>query len=134
MARIPTDRKILQAIHNRYYEAFITFDEEEPDREAKILIPIDCVEIAGQLKIDYESVFGRLYYHMEKKYGYERENGVIVPFFIKATQRERHLVNFSLLEAVLASLQEEWNQRLWSFGFSIASLVMSLFALGFSIF
>ena len=48
MARIPADRAILEAIYDRYHSQFVAFDPQEPDREAKILIPIDCAETRCQ--------------------------------------------------------------------------------------
>jgi hypothetical protein len=133
MARIPTDRETLEVIYKRYHDRFVAFDVNEPDRETKIMIPIDCVEIAHKLKVDPDIVFGRLYYHLEPKYGYERSDGTQVAFFARVAGRERNCINFPLMVSILAGLQEEWNKHRWALGMAIASLVLSIVAIVVSI-
>ena len=76
--KIPTDRQILDAIYNEYYSTFTEYSKKEADRSAKIYVPIDCGKIARKLGVDGDIVFGRLYYHLEKKYGYKLANGALV--------------------------------------------------------
>jgi hypothetical protein len=133
MSKIPSDRKILQTIYDRYRDRFARFDKGSPDREAKILIPIDCGEIATRLNVDPDVVFGRLYYHLENKYGYRKPDGVQVLFF-GHTNNERNCINFPLSASVLAGLQEERNKHLWAIGVALVSLVLSVAAIGVSIF
>ena len=68
--RIPTDREILQEIYDRHYETYVSFSKEKPSRSAKIMVPIDIEIIAKHFKVDVDIIFGRLYYHLEKKFGY----------------------------------------------------------------
>lgn len=128
MKRPPTDREILQLIHDRYLEKFGNFKkgESEDDRETKIYVPIDCETIAKKLGVDPDIVFGRLYYHLDKKYGYTQSNGANVHLFTIAAGSDRHAVNFPMLSAVLAELRQSW------FEFT-APLVVSAFALAISI-
>ena len=129
MANVPTDREILQAVYDRYHQQFTAYDPGNPDRVAKILIPIDCLAIAHDLGgVDPDIVFGRLYYHLEQKHGYDRPPGR-VSFFALEAGGERHCVNFPLLTSVLAGLQEERDRHVLTLWLSIASIVVSLIAI-----
>lgn len=110
MSRPPTDREILQKIHARYLDEFGGFkrDRSESERSSKIYVPIDCAVIAEDLNVDPDIVFGRLYYHLDKKYGYTQENGAKVHLFTLAVGKDKNAVNFPLLSAVLAELDQSW--------------------------
>ena len=77
----PTDKQILEVIYNKYYDNFSLFSKDNSLRETKIYVPIDLEKIANELKVDNDIIFGRLYYHLNKKYGYINENGSKVHFF-----------------------------------------------------
>ena len=134
MRRPPTDREIIRAIHKRYYDAFGRFDRSspEPERSSKIYVPIDCEVIAKELEVDPDIVFGRLYYHLNKKYGYEKPDGSKVELFAFAIGKDRHAVNFPLLSAVLAELEESWFRFTGPFLLSGFALFASLLAVAFS--
>src|ERR1700682_5580406 len=108
MAKLPTDRELLRAVYDRNYAEFAAFDSKAPTRATKIYVPIDIATIADQLKVDNELAFGRLYYHLEPKFG-EPEGKSEIHFFLialpSASGTERHVINFPLLESVLASLE-----------------------------
>lgn len=53
------------------------------------------------------SLFGRLYYYLDKKHGYKQDDGTLVPLFSLKVGEDTHCVNFPLLVSVLASLQSE---------------------------
>ncbi len=124
MKRPPTDREILKRIHKRYYKEFGNFDRSnsKPERETKIYVPIDCEVIAEDLRVDPDIVFGRLYYHLDKKYGYAQPDGSKVHLFAFTVGKDRHAVNFPLLSAVLAELEQTWIRV-------TVPLIISLFAL-----
>lgn len=126
MKRPPTDREILKKIHDRYYSDFCNYDEDNKKRSSKIYVPIDCDAIAKELKTDSDIIFGRLYYHLDKKYGYEQDDGSKIPLFSMRVGGDKHVVNFPLLSAVLAELE------LSHFKF-LMPLVLSIIALGMSI-
>lgn len=131
MKRPPTDREILQKIHDRYLEEFGDFKQGDPksERQTKIYVPIDCKAIANDLKVDSDIVFGRLYYHLDKKYGYRRDDGSKVHLFAFALGNERHVVNFPLLSAVLAELKQSWFQFAAPLIISVIALLVSLVSL-----
>ena len=128
MKRPPTDREILRTIHKRYYQEFGAFKRGNPEseRETKIYVPIDCEVIAKDLGVDPDIVFGRLYYDLDKKHGYTQQNGSEVHLFAFKVGKDRHAVNFPLLSAVLADLEQSW------FRFT-APLLISLLALLISV-
>ncbi|ELW3045003.1 hypothetical protein ACRCO3_28305 [Pseudomonas aeruginosa] len=108
--KTPTDLVILRLIYKLYYEEFKNFSIEagvENGRKSKIFVPIDCKLIATQLKVDADIVFGRLYYHMEEKYGYRRDDGSKVAFYTSLEGEANRCVNFPMLASVLAGLEEE---------------------------
>ncbi|MGL4713256.1 MAG: hypothetical protein ACRCWP_12090, partial [Shewanella sp.] len=99
--RSPTDLEVLERIYSKYYQDFTEYEDDENIRASKIYVPISCDEIAKKLKVDGDIVFGRLYYHMEKKYGYKQSDGSNVHFFAFRVGKESHCVNFPLLSSVL---------------------------------
>ena len=130
MRRPPTDREIQRRIHKKYYENFGKFDREkpEPERSSKIYVPIDCEAIAKDLGVDPDIVFGRLYYHLDKKYGYINPDGSRVHLFAFAVGKDRHAVNFPLLSAVLAESEESWFRFTAPFIVSGFALLVSILA------
>lgn len=131
--KIPTDREILQKIFDRYYENYAEFSREAPCRSAKIYVPIDCSEVSRNFGIDVDIVFGRLYYHLEKKFGYTQPDGLKVHFFMLKAGSDSHCVNFPLLTSALAGLHEEHRKQTWAVGFAIASLIVSIVSVVISI-
>lgn len=128
--KLPTDLQILNAIYERYYEEYSRYDMEHPQRNTKLLVPIDIAQIASDLKVDDDIVFGRLYYHLEQKYGYEKDNGKSkVAFFRKDLTKdgntEQHVVNFPLLASVLAELRYEHRQYQIATILSVVALVLA---------
>lgn len=106
---LPTDRQVLRTIYETYYEDFKLFDlhSENNSREAKIYVPIDIKRIAEKLKVDPDIIFGRLYYHINPKYGWTHEDKVkVLPFSLMVGQKDKHCVNFPLVASVLAELEE----------------------------
>ena len=131
MPRPPTDREILQKIHDRYLDQFGQFERDNigNERSSKIYVPIDCAAIAKDLRVDPDIVFGRLYYHLDKKYGYTQDNGAKVHLFTMAIGKDRHAVNFPMLSAVLAELQQSWFRFTAPLVISGIALVISVISL-----
>jgi len=126
MSKNVTDRVILKETYKIYYSDFCAFDEKKPSRQTKIYVPIDCALISKKLGLDPDIVFGRLYYHLDKKHGYKQEDGTLVNLFVKQIGSERHAVHFPLLSAVLAEHEQSYLR------FTIP-LYLSIVALSFSI-
>lgn len=124
----PSDLKILSVIYNLYYEEFKNFTHEpdvENGRVSKIYVPINCKVIAKELDVDSDIVFGRLYYHLEQKYGYKIAEDRVA-FFSLGVGSDRHCVNFPLLASVLAGLQEESSKFQWATILSGSAVVISI--------
>lgn len=85
--------------------------------------------------VDEDIIFGRLYYDLEKKYGYKRDDGPPVSFFVRNIGAdELHCINFPYLASVLASLRDENRKYQTAVSFSIISLTVSVIALFVSVF
>jgi hypothetical protein len=126
---IPTDLKILDAIYRRYYAEFAKYSNGDGSRGSKTYVPIDIKQIAHDLKIDGDIVFGRLYFHLEHKYGYKQHDGTRVPFFAPGLGHEVNCVNFPFMASVLADLQDQsrkHNVAIWIAGGSLVVSVVSI--------
>ena len=133
MRRLPTDFEILNAIYERYYDTFASFTREKPSRSAKILVPIDIDALAREMGVDHDIVFGRLYYHLEKRYGYKNDDGSVVHLFALRVGDDGHCVNFPLAASVLANLRDENRKYRLATVIAVVSLVVSLVSLYISI-
>lgn len=120
-----SDRVILKKIYKTYLAEFKSFDEGR--RVNKVYVPIDCKLIAKGLNMDSEIVFGRLYYHLDKKYAYKQSDGSAVDLFSIEIDGDRHVVHFPLLSAALAEEEQSFLR------FS-TPIVLSLFAILLSVF
>lgn len=130
MKRPPTDLKILEEIYNRYYEDFAAYTRDSPNRDTKVYVPIDIRAIAEHFQVDGDIIHGRLYYHLDNKYGFETREGKKVPFFLFREHHEHpHNVQFPILAAAIASLRDERNKFLWAIWLAGASFVLSVIAL-----
>ncbi len=127
MPRTPTDLQILDRIYERYYASFTAFDEGKPQRSARIYVPIDVAELATHFGVDADIIFGRLYYHLEKKHGYKASDGADVPFFALRVGGDAHCVNFPYLASVLADLRSGDRKYRLATGMAVVSFVISVF-------
>ncbi|MDH4610800.1 hypothetical protein [Pseudomonas sp. BN102] len=82
--------------------------------------------IANELDTDGDIIFGRLYYHMEQKYGYRRDDGSRVAFFLLQAGNDHKCVNFPLLASVLAGMQEEDSKFKVSTWLSTVAIVVAV--------
>ena len=131
--KVPTDHAVLNDIYNHYYSAFAGFSSEGKERGTKVYVPVDIRAVSKRLRVDPDIVFGRLYYHLEKKYGYQQSGGEHVCFFSPVVGTDRHCVNFPLLGAVLAGMREERRKTHWAVGIAILSLIVSAVSIVISI-
>ena len=127
--RLPTDRRILVTIYDHYHDAFTAYSDESKTRSCKIYVPIDIGAIARLLKVDGDIVFGRLYYHLERRYGYRNRDGSHVHFFARRVGEDTHCVNFPLLASVLADLQDQSRKHWWAIGIAVGSFFVSVASL-----
>ena len=128
MRILPTDLKILNAIYEQYYDTFVSFLKNNSDRNAKNLIPVDIKLIAQKLGVDVDIIFGRLYYHLEQKYGYSRENGAKVVFFTLkagADGADENCINFPYMASVLANLRDREKKYSIPTNITIFSLIIA---------
>ena len=131
--RLPTDLQILDAIYDRYYETFAKYEEGDKGRSAKIYVPIDIREIGRDLKVGDDIVFGRLYYHLEHKHGYKRDDGASVHFFSLRVGEDVHCVNFPLMASVLADLREKSRKYSVATCIAVVSVIIAVASIVISI-
>lgn len=131
---LPTDLAILSKIYDLYYDDFVAFDEKNPTRTDKYIVPIDCEEVARELNADAELVFSRLYYRLNQEYGYSKimpdGKKLLVKVFIREPGWRKHYVHFPFMTSVLADLKEKeekfWIGKVVAFLALIGSLVSLL--------
>lgn len=104
---MPTDRKILEFIYKTYYQEFWEFSNENQTRVTKNFMPVDISKVARHFNTDDDIIFGRLYHHLDNKYGYMSDDGLRVPFYTEVAGENKRCINFPLLASVLAGLQED---------------------------
>ena len=116
-----------------YHKDFVLYDQDKTVRETKIYVPISCQEIADRLNVNGDIVFGRLYYHLEEKYGYKVPDEPVptrVHFFALKSGDDYHCIHFPLLVSVLAGLRQERKNFWTSTAIAISALIISLVSLG----
>lgn len=128
MKKIPSDLEILTVIYNEYQDTFRSYATEEPDRIARIRVPIDIYAVAEEVGVDEDMIFGRLYYHFNKKYSYRDENGERITFFT-SLKFEGMSVNFPLVASVLADLEKDDMKYKMTLSMSVAALSVSIIAI-----
>lgn len=134
MARaIPTDETLLDTIYRRHLKAFSDWSDENKTRVAKIWVPIDIESLGKKFRCDPDLIFGRLYYHMNEKYGSSTGDGQDVNFFNMRLANDRHVVNFPLLTSVLADLQDNRKRFIISTRLAALSLVVSAISIGIAV-
>jgi len=134
MARpIPTDEHLLAMIYKNNLKDFSDWSEDNKTRVAKIWVPIDIDSMAKKYRCDPDLIFGRLYYHMNEKYGSRTGDGQDVNFFNMRLANDRHVVNFPLLTSVLANLQDERKRFIISTRLAALSLVISAISIGIAV-
>lgn len=134
MKRTPTDLEMLNVIYEQHYDQFAQYSKDSPERESKIYVPIDCASIANQLGVDGDIVFGRLYYDLENRYGYTKDDRSKVHFFAFAMGEDRHCVNLPLLASVLAGLRHENKRFLVTTWIAVLAIIISSISLGVAIY
>ena len=130
MRRPPSDFELLWAIYERHRADFT-----EPGLTATatgVMIPIDVEAVAADLGTDADTVWGRLYHHLDRLYGEESRPGSSRRALFMPSEAE-NMVNMPLLEAVLAGLWQERNRQLWAVWASAVSVAIALAALVVSI-
>lgn len=133
MKPLPTDYELLAEIYRRYFDAYVAFDENaSTKRSTKNYVPIDVAAVARALGSESDLVFGRLYYHLESKYGFDDGEGgegrpaPRVHFFAVRVGGDTHAVHFPLLASILADLRDQRAKHLLATWVSLIAFAMSL--------
>jgi hypothetical protein len=92
------------------------------------MVPIDIEALAEHFGVDVDIIFGRLYYHLEKKFGYTQVDKSNVHLHTESGE-DTECVNFPLMTSVLAGMHEEHRKHVWAIWIAIGSLVISIASL-----
>ncbi|MCR9595598.1 hypothetical protein NB525_16585 [Vibrio alginolyticus] len=130
---IPTDKEILELIYKKYKNDYLSYKNDKSIRKAKIFVPLNIEDISSDLKTEADIVFGRLYYHMDEKYGYKRSDGSNVNFFVLKIGEDKYSVNYPLMVSVLASLRAENKKFFVPVMISILSTLVAITTLSLKI-
>jgi hypothetical protein len=68
--RPPTDYELLKAIYERHEKDSLP----RVSAPTGVFVPVDIPAIAARLGSDPDTVFGRLYHHLDRVYGEERRD------------------------------------------------------------
>lgn len=129
MNTLPSDRFVLQCIYDMYKDQYPGPKRESGRAENDPYIAINVPAVAKKLQCSSELLFGRLYYHLDKKHRYKQENGSLVPLFYLKVGEKKHAVNFPYLASVLASENRDYVRFLLPLGLSSLALVVSIVSL-----
>ncbi|MFA4993866.1 MAG: hypothetical protein WC521_00980 [Bdellovibrionales bacterium] len=117
-----SDYFLLNTIQKMYEGDYINRD----NNKTAFYIRIDCEVIAKFMNVDPEMVFQRLYYHLNKKYGYTENDKTKVEFFAFEIGGVRHCINYPYLCAVLATMEDDQKELRNTKRLAWASLVISI--------
>ena len=131
--KLPTDLEILEEIYRRYFDVYKRFSRGDAERDSKVYVPINVKSLAEHFGTDPDIIFGRLYYHLDPKYGFARPDGSKVAFFTLKAGDDRHAIQFPLLASVLAALRQEQSKYILATWLSVAALVVSTISIVLSI-
>ena len=129
MARLPTDRYLLQCIFDVYAADFPGPKDAGGTGLNDPFVPIDIHAIAKRVDMSPELVFGRLYFHLDHKYRYKHESGAITSLFQLQVGDKRHAVQFPYLASILAEKNQEFRRFAFSLGLSAVALGVSISSL-----
>ncbi len=128
MSEIPTDLEILEDIYYRYHDDFRKYAKKDPDRIARIRVPIEVEDVAEACGVEEDMIFGRIFYHFNKKYSYMDSQGEVTTFF--TTEKFEGLsVNFPLVASVLADKYAEKKKSETLLFIAGTAVVISIIAL-----
>lgn len=135
--KVPTDLQILAKIAKLYSKDFISFVEGESNRNSKIYVPIDVDRIGKDLGVDGDIIFGRLYYHLNNKFSYKKEDGTKVEFFARQIgpigKEDKHCIQFPYAISVLADLKYENKKFRIATIIAVVSIIISLISVTIAI-
>jgi hypothetical protein len=104
--------------------------QSAPDKDGnRIYVPIDVKHVARLLDNDAHVLFGRLYYHLDQRYRYKKDEGAFVHLFAPQVGSARHCINYPYLCALLADFREQRAESRKAFWLSVTALVLSVGAI-----
>ena len=142
--QLPTDRDVLRCIYEMYSPEYPKILGGQVRSENDPYVPININEVAAKLDTLPELIFGRLYFHLNRKYNYKMDSGDSVQLFIldiedkKRSDVKIDVIQFPFLTSILAGLEEEHSRFSSSkrtsyifIGIALGSLFVNILSKGF---
>ena len=109
----PSDFRIIEQIYDDYIDEFEQTADSTAEGGEKVYVEIDIVALAEKLKVNKHVLFGRLYYHLDKKHRYkDEETGAWTHLFARVLADKRHCIHFPYLSALVAEQQRDMRRFL----------------------
>lgn len=127
--KIPSDLQIIEEIYKRHVKDYEAWKEGDSTRTSKNYVPVDITAVAKSLCVDVDIVWGRLYYDLDNRYSYQKNDNSWVHLFTPRLGKDRDCVHFPYLVSVISSLRSKrwqlWVPAIFS-GLAIAVSMASL--------
>ncbi len=126
MLENPSDRVIVKCIYDTYRAKIEKSKNQGPSLPSALYIQIDRNSIAKKLNMHPDVLYGRLLYHLNKKHSYEEVNGAKIHLFSHEVESGALAVNFPLLGAVLADVEQSFYRYMLPVVLSMVALTLSV--------
>jgi len=122
--KFPSEREVLRCVA-KMYESSIPASGGDVDP----YLPMNVTAVAEQLGCKPATLFGYLFYHLDRKHHYEAAPHTYVHLFVDKVGERRHCVNYPYLVGILAAQDAEHTRSQWAISLSMAAFVLSLAAI-----
>jgi len=121
-----SDMAILVEMYEMYLPTFLErANRPNGNPQDKVYVPIDVDVLAKKLSMNRDVLWGRLYYHLDQKHGYERD-GAKTHLFAKQVGTEHHCINFPLVSALAAEREHELRRYLLPVVIAMSGVILSV--------
>lgn len=133
MSTLVSDRCVLQCIYQMYENKYPKSSADLVVSDNDPYVAIDLRAVAKKLDCSPELLFGRLYYHLDRKHRYKQEDGSLVSLFCIKLGEKRSAINFPFLASILASENRDFLRFIMPLSISGLALMISATSLVISI-
>ncbi|WP_172205406.1 hypothetical protein [Niveibacterium sp. COAC-50] len=133
MSTLTSDRYVLKCIYEMYKDQYPRSNSDVVVSDNDPYIAINLQALAEKLDCSPELLFGRLYYHLDRKHRYKQEDGALVSLFTLKVGEKKHAVNFPFLASILAGENRDFLRFIMPLSMSGLALLISATSLVISI-
>jgi hypothetical protein len=122
--RLFTDKRLLEAIYDVHADEYSRLVVAQPRPQAFFYLPVDFEKVAQKVSSDADTVFFRLHYTLENKYGYKDGAGVQVHLFAYTIGDRFRCINFPYMCSIIAQLNDSERSLFWTqIGVAVALVI-----------